>query len=88
MLRFYVAVARELHFGRAAQHLGIDQAAVSRTISRFERQVGVRLLDRAKLGPVRITHAGETMLAGAVELIARYDALIDEARDAALDSRP
>lgn len=84
-LRYFVAVAEELHFGRAAQRLGIAQPPLSRAIQQLERRLGAALLDRTSRA-VALTEAGGVLLVEGRAALAAVDAAERRARRAALSA--
>jgi LysR family transcriptional regulator, benzoate and cis,cis-muconate-responsive activator of ben and cat genes len=81
-LRYFIAVAEELHFSRAAARLHLDQPTLSRHIRRLEDGLGVKLLERTTRS-VSLTEAGEEFLGRARDVIASADVAVNAARDAA-----
>ncbi|MFE5480928.1 LysR family transcriptional regulator [Streptomyces sp. NPDC056527] len=84
-LRYFVAVAEELHFGRAAQRLGIAQPPLSRAIQQLERRLGAVLLDRTSR-TVALTEAGSVLLAEGRAALGAVDAAERRTRRAALSA--
>jgi DNA-binding transcriptional LysR family regulator len=80
-LRFFVTLAEELHFGRAAAREHIAQSALSLQIQRLERELGVRLLDRST-HHVALTPAGSAFLPDARQILASAQRAVATARQA------
>jgi DNA-binding transcriptional LysR family regulator len=81
-LRYFVTLAEELHFGRAAAREHIVQSALSQQLQRLERELGVRLLERST-HHVGLTAAGAAFLVEARQIIAQVDRAAGVARSAA-----
>lgn len=75
-LRSFIAVAEELHFGRAAERLHIEQSPLSRAIKELEEELGVQLFVRTTRS-TRLTRAGKLFL----EHVPRVFAALEQARD-------
>jgi len=80
--RYFVAVAEELHFTRAAAKLGISQPPLSQQIKQFEQEVGASLFTRLPHG-VALTEAGRRLLQDARLLLQQADQSLENARRAA-----
>jgi DNA-binding transcriptional LysR family regulator len=71
-LRYFVAVAEELHFSRAAERLHVAQPAVSEQVRKLEEELGVRLLNRTKRR-VSLTEPGAALLAEGRRVLQQVD---------------
>src|SRR5689334_10358876 len=85
-LRYFVAVAEELHYGRAAERLHIAQPVLSRQIRALEEELKAELFRRDRRGTA-LTAAGEQLLDDARPLLAGSEALLRRVRSAAEGSR-
>jgi DNA-binding transcriptional LysR family regulator len=81
LVEYFVTLAEELHFGRAAERLHIAQPSLSQQIRRLETLMGVALLDRNSRG-VRLTDAGETLLREGRKILSQAQYTIETTRAA------
>jgi DNA-binding transcriptional LysR family regulator len=77
-LRYFVAVAEELHFTRAAERLHVSQPALSKQIRQLERELAFRLFRRDRRR-VELTRAGEALLPAARQLLSAWETSLSEA---------
>src|SRR5687767_8309602 len=78
-LRYFVAVAEELHFTRAAARLHLAQSALSSQVRQLERDIGGELLVRTKRR-VQLTAAGEALLNDGREILAAVEETVNRTR--------
>lgn len=78
-LQFFVALAREGHFGRAAAACNVSQPALSMAIGRLESELGLRLVDRGTGGMVGLTDAGQALIARARSVVQGVESVAGEA---------
>ena len=85
-LRYFVTVAEELHFTRAAERLFVSQPALSKQVRMLERQLGAPLFERGRPG-VSLTQVGAALLPHARRVLAEWDAAWEAAERAKSQQR-
>ncbi len=79
-LRYIVAVAKERHFGHAAESCFVSQPTLSVAVRKLEDELGVTLFERAK-GQVRVTPVGEQVVAQARKVLSEVSVITELARE-------
>jgi DNA-binding transcriptional LysR family regulator len=82
-LRYFIVLAEELHFGRAARRLAISQPPLSVAIRQLEESVGARLFERNSK-EVRLTPAGQALQSSSERVLRQVEEAANEARDVSL----
>jgi DNA-binding transcriptional LysR family regulator len=85
-LRYFLAVAEELHFGRAADRLGMAQPPLSRQIQDLEKELGFRLFERSRRR-VELSSAGAVLVERVRAVLERLEEAVREARRTSLGKR-
>src|SRR5678815_6022566 len=78
-LRCFVALAEELHFGRAAARLGMAQPPLTQQIQKLEREIGFAVIQR-RPRKTALTDAGRALLEGAYRILREVDDTTEQAR--------
>jgi LysR family transcriptional regulator, hydrogen peroxide-inducible genes activator len=78
-LRYFDAVARTSHFGKAAEHCAVTQPALSMQIQELEKFLGVQLIERGRSGAM-LTEAGREVAGRAAKVLAELRDIVDYAR--------